>query len=142
MGAHPLPSGNTSNSPLLTYNQSSAWEALIRRTLFALLVCLTFSGSACLSVREARLKYAATQNYSALKALSRRLEIGMTRAEVEALLGKPLDHPGNGQYCYLSDRAESAGTFAVPVGLIVNYCDGEGRETDRLASFYFVAVAE
>jgi len=114
----------------------------MRRTLLLLLFALALCGTACLSVREARTRYAATQDYAALKRLSHRLNAGMARAEVEALLGKPIEHPGNGQYCYLSDREERVGEFTVPVGLIVNYNDGEGRETDRLRSFFFVAVAE
>ena len=114
----------------------------MRRILFPLLVVVTLAGTACLSVREARGRYATTQDYASLKALSRHLEVGMARAEVEALLGQPLDHPGNGQYCYLSDRSETVGEFTVPVGLIVNYSDAEGRETGILHSFYFVAVAE
>lgn len=109
---------------------------------FALLFALLAGATACVSVRQARARYAATQDHASLERLSHRLHPGMTRADVEALLGAPLEHPGNGQYCYLSDREERVGEFTVPVGLIVNYCDESGRETDRLHSFYFVAVAE
>lgn len=115
----------------------------MRRLLAAVLLLALLAGTAaCIGVREARTRYAATQDFASLKRLSHRLHPGMARAEVEALLGTPLEHPGNGQYCYLSDREERVGEFTVPVGLVVNYCDGEGRETDRLHSFFFVAVAE
>jgi len=114
----------------------------MRRTLLFLLFALALCGTACVSVREARSRYAATQDYAALKRLSHRLRAGMTRTEVESLLGQPIEHPGNGQYCYLSDRSEVVGDFTVPVGLIVNYCDDAGLETGFLHSFFFVAVAE
>lgn len=115
----------------------------MRRLLAAgLLLCLLAASTACLTVSQARTRYAATRDYAALKRISRTLEPGMARAEVERLLGEPLAHPGNGQYCYLSDREEQVGDFKVPVALVVTYNDLEGRETDRLQGFFFVAMAE
>ena len=107
-----------------------------------LLLCLLAATTACLSLCQARSRYAATQDYRSLKRIARALETGMARAEVERILGEPVAHPGNGQYCYLSDREEQVGDFQVPVALVVNYNDAEGRETDRLQGFFFVAMAE
>lgn len=99
-------------------------------------------GTGCLSVKEARRRYAETQEYRSLRTLSRHLRVGMDRTEVEALLGTPLEHPGNGQYCYLSDREETVGVFVAPLALVVDYREPGGEEVDRLAGFYFVAMAE
>ena len=114
----------------------------MRRALLLALLTLALTGAACVTLRESKGRYAATQDYASLKRLARRLKPGMTKAEVVALLGEPLEHPGNGQYCYLSDRTERAGEFDVPLGLIVSYNDDGGRETDRLQAFFFVPVAE
>lgn len=114
----------------------------MRRALAALALATLLAATACMTVGQARSRYAATQDYRALRRLARAIEPGMARVEVERLLGEPLPHPGNGQFCYLSDREEQVGDFKVPVALVVDYNDTEGRETDRLQGFFFVAMAE
>jgi len=77
-------------------------------------------------------------DYESLSRLVGHLRLGMARAEVERLLGKPDYSPIEGQYYYAAaDRRTPEGT---PVGLIVEYRRMNvraGREilSGRLESF-------
>ena len=79
-----------------------------------------------------------------LNRLAGHLHLGMSRAEVERLLGKPDYSPIDGQYYYSSDRRTESGT---PIGLIVEYRITDPRTatvtaTGKLESFFLGPIGE
>ncbi len=110
---------------------------------------LTAFASACVSKSEPLPKLAAgfqkNHDYQSLTLLLSHVRLGMTRDEVEKLLGRPDYSPIEGQYYYgLSDRNTEEGT---PVGLIVeyrrvNYRTGESIASGKLESLTLGPIGE
>jgi hypothetical protein len=84
-------------------------------------------------------------DFESLSRLLGHLRLGMTRAEVEKLLGEPTYSPIEGQYYYhTSDRVTPEGT---PVGLVMDYRrtnprTGEEIASGRLETFWMGPIGE
>jgi len=90
--------------------------------------------------------YKAEKDYVSLAVLSGHLYTGMEQAEVVKLLGKPDYSPVSGQYYYSSDRRETVlhgkKEMRIPVGLIIDYRDEQGRVTEQLQAFRLGRIGE
>lgn len=89
-------------------------------------------------------KYKKSQSYDSLEAIYQSLSEGMSRQEVERLLGKPDFSPIDGQYYYISDRvvySENQGRNVV-VGMFVDYKDRNGGITEKLQAFWIGPIGE
>jgi len=119
------------------------------RRIIVLCLILTALSAACVSQTDSPLTLAAKfkkgHDYQSLALLLSHVRLGMTRAEVEELLGRPDYSPIEGQYYYaLSDRKTEEGT---PVGLIVeyrrvNYQTGETVASGKLESLTLGPIGE
>ena len=115
----------------------------------ALFLILAFLAPACVSKSDALSRLAAgfqqNHDFQSLTLLLSHVRLGMTRVEVEKLLGRPDYSPIEGQYYYgLSDRKTEEGT---PVGLIVeyrriNYQTGETVASGKLESLILGPIGE
>lgn len=94
---------------------------------------------------EISARFRQEHRYETLSRLLAHLRLGMTRAEVEKLLGPPDYSPIDGQYYYhTSDRQTAEG---VPIGLVVDYRrtnvrTGEEIATGLLESFWIGPIGE
>ena len=76
--------------------------------------------------------YRQRHDFESLSRLLGHIRLGMTRAEVERLLGPPTYSPIEGQYYYVAaDRRTPEGT---PVGLVVDYRRTDPRSGEEIAS--------
>ncbi len=90
--------------------------------------------------------YRTEKDYASLTILSGRLHKGMEQTEVVSLLGEPDYSPLAGQYYYSSDRREAVRhgkkEMRIPVGLIIDYRDEQGRVTEQLQKFRLGRIGE
>lgn len=111
--------------------------------LYGLAAVLLAAG--CAPLERARLGYQANRDHASLETIHARLAKGMKRTAVERLLGEPDYSPTAGQVYYLSDRRlkPDGGVYVrVPLGLVLDYRDGDGAVTDRLQTFWLGPVGE
>ena len=115
---------------------------------FALAVLLAVAGcsSSSTSLASASASYKEQRDYASLVTIHSGLIKGMSRTEVERLLGEPDYSPTDGQYYYSSDRKEDAPNTTdrppATLGMVVDYRDASGRVTDQLQSFTLGPVGE
>ena len=97
-------------------------------------------------VEQAGSSYRTHKDYAGLELISRHLHTGMTRSEVEALLGEADYSPIEGQEYYSSDRREAVGSGKerryITVGLVVEYRDEQGELTGQLQRFWLGRIGE
>lgn len=95
---------------------------------------------------QASRSYKAHRDYPSLEIISGHLRKGMARTEVIDLLGEPEYSPLAGQEYYSSDRRETVRhgkqEMQIPVGLVVDYRDEQGRVTKRLQSLQLGRIGE
>ena len=101
--------------------------------LAALAVLLLLAASCASALERASHRYKQDRDYASLETIAHSLRTGMSRAEVEALLGSPDYSPTDGQYNYSSSRENHI--------LVVDYRIDE-RVTDRLQSFDLMTIGE
>lgn len=90
--------------------------------------------------------YKEKKDFKNLQTIHNHLRIGMTRTEVEQLLGQKPDHSATeGQYVYIcvDQKGPSHGNHPPPpLGLIVDYRDKNGTLTNQLQSFSIEPISE
>jgi hypothetical protein len=93
---------------------------------------------------DARRKYAATADYASLRKLAGHLKEGMSREEVEALLGGAGYSPIDGQCVYGTDREELVEEPGVKwtVYLVLAFRDSRRNATDELQGWGFHPLGE
>jgi len=96
------------------------------------------------ALANASRSYQERGDYASLKILAERLQKGMTRHEVEALLGPPGLEPGGGHSVYGSDRKEqpSWADRELFVALLIEYTDANGTVTDEVQSWELRPIGE
>ncbi|WP_339136395.1 MAG: hypothetical protein WGN25_00710 [Candidatus Electrothrix sp. GW3-4] len=98
------------------------------------------------TVERASHHYKTQRTYRSLEEVVTQLHKGMDRAVVEKLLGKADYSPIAGQEYYSSERRERVlhgkKEMQVPVGLIIDYRDEQGRVTKRLQMFQLGRIGE
>ena len=120
-------------------NMIAAWLCLI--TLSILSSCQP----AVPGPAEAGRAFRQQHDYENLQKLLGRLRLGMSKSEVELLLGQPDYSPIEGQYYYhTSDRVTPEGT---PIGLVVDYRrtnvrTGEEIQSGKLESLWLGPIGE
>lgn len=104
---------------------------------------ILLAGCSATPLEEASRSYLANRDYASLETIFGQLSPGMARGEVERLLGKPDYSPTEGQYYYASDRRDMDGNpDGSPVGLVVDYRDGNGAVTDTLRDVWIGPIGE
>ena len=94
-------------------------------------------------LEEASRSYQANRDYVSLETIFSQLSPGMVRGEVERLLGEADYSPTVGQFYYASDRRDVDGNpDGSPVGLVVDYRDGNGGVTDMLYDAWIGPIGE
>jgi outer membrane protein assembly factor BamE (lipoprotein component of BamABCDE complex) len=101
------------------------------RLLVPLLLVMSTSCSTALD--RASDAYKRNHDHASLQVIHKYLRSGMTRREVEALLGAPDYSPTDGQYYYQSSERDQT--------LVVDY-RREDEVTDRLQSFDLGTIGE
>lgn len=118
-------------------------------TLTGLLALGLAAGAACRTApaepAAASASYRQRHDFESLSRLLGHIRLGMTKAEVEKLLGPPTYSPIDGQYYYVAaDRRTPEGT---PLGLAVDYRrtnprTGEEIASGRLETFWLGPIGE
>ena len=101
------------------------------RALAALAVLVLLAASCARTLERASHRYQHDRDYASLETITRSLHVGMSKAEVEALLGPPVYSPTDGQYNYSSTREDRI--------LVVDYRLND-QLTDRLQQFDLMTV--
>jgi outer membrane protein assembly factor BamE (lipoprotein component of BamABCDE complex) len=119
----------------------------MRRITAVYLFLLLFSvGCTDNSLKQASISYKTNHDYASLKVIYNSLSTGMSRTEVDNLLGEPDHSPIDGQYYYLSDRKEppepGMDNIKVPVGMVISYRDKSGQITDKIQEISFGPIGE
>lgn len=114
---------------------------------FFVMLLLTGCKSGADELEQTSRRYKTEKDYAGLEILFGQLRKGMARSTVEALLGKADYSPIEGQEYYSSDRREASGKeqvnrAVVPVGLVVDYRDEQGKLTGQLQSFWLGHIGE
>jgi hypothetical protein len=99
---------------------------------------------------QASARYKQERDYASLVILFKVLHQGMEESQVISLLGEPEYSPLKGLYYYSSDRSDPAlldkkdinNEVDVPVGLIVDYRDEQGKVTKKLQTFKLGRIDE
>lgn len=90
----------------------------------------------------ARQEYLSKQSYDSLVRLHSELEPGMSRAEVEALLGSDGYAPTEGLLHYASSKRVEIGGFELIVGLVLDFRNPDRDSSNNLKSIYFGPIGE
>jgi hypothetical protein len=109
------------------------------RRLFApfFLTIILLLGCGDQALEESGRSYRLHKDFASLETISRCLTIGMTRGEIEKLLGKADYSPIEGQEYYSSGQQSDKGQT-----LVVEYRDEQGIVTRVLHSFWLGDVGE
>lgn len=104
-------------------------------------------GCAASELEFAKAEYKNSRSHDSLVVLEASIEPGMSRTEVDELLGEPDYSPIDGQYYYLSDREAPipdapASQPPAPVGLVLDYRNDAGQVTQSLHSKRFGPIGE
>ena len=109
--------------------------------LLVLSGCDFLAGKGSENVEQARVQYQQTQDIDSLQTLHKQLKQGLTRSEVEALLGAAQYSPTEGVDYYPvaqdSPQQQSANT-----GLVVEYINDQAEATDQVQRFWLGEVGE
>lgn len=78
------------------------------------------------------------KDLTAISDIHEKLEVGMTREEVEALLGNPDYSPTDGKYYYASSEKiySTNQERELPIGLIIDYRSSNGDITGSLKNYW------
>jgi outer membrane protein assembly factor BamE (lipoprotein component of BamABCDE complex) len=114
--------------------------------LFLVFLLLVGCNTQAQEPEQASRSYKAHRDYPSLEIISGHLRKGMERSEVEDLLGEPEYSPLAGQEYYSSDRRETVRhgkqEVQIPVGLVVDYRDEQGRVTEQVQKFRLGRIGE
>jgi len=99
--------------------------------LAALAVLVLLAASCASALERASHRYKQDRDFASLETITRSLRVGMSKVEVEALLGPPVYSPTDGQYNYSSTREDRL--------LVVDY-RLDDQITDRLQHFDLMTV--
>ncbi|MCW5202352.1 MAG: hypothetical protein QTN59_12730 [Candidatus Electrothrix communis] len=117
-----------------------------RFLLFIVFLLLVGCNTQAQELESASRGYKAHRDYASLAVISRHLRKGMAQTEVEELLGEADYSPLAGQYYYSSDRQQTVlhgkKEMQIPVGLIIDYQDEQGRVTKRVQTFQLGQIGE
>lgn len=92
------------------------------KTISFLLLSLVATLSLAGDLKDASSQYIENRNYESLEQLSNAIKTGMSKAEVEELLGEADYSPTEGIFYYSSDRyIEHAKRPRTNIGLVVTY---------------------
>lgn len=116
----------------------------MRRVLVHCFVAIVLlAGCGAPTLDDASRSYKANRDYASLEMIFGRLSPGMDRSEVERLLGEPDYSPTDGQFYYSSDRRDTdENPDGSPVGLVVDYRDGDGAVTDTVRDVWIGSIGE
>ncbi|HHJ17497.1 MAG TPA: hypothetical protein ENJ80_12445 [Gammaproteobacteria bacterium] len=109
--------------------------------LAALLTACSVSSS---PLDKASEKYRSDRDYKSLQIIYEHLSVGITRNDVESLLGEPDYSPTDGLYYYSSDQRvflKDQNRYTSP-GLVVDYRDKRDVPTETLQRFQLRNVGE
>lgn len=89
-------------------------------------------------------RYNATRDVDSLELLSKTIEQGMSREQVESLVGEPDHVPVEGQAVYASNKRVPLGDTGLTgvVALILSYTDVEFVVRDTVQSISFKPIGE
>jgi len=91
--------------------------------------------------------YKTNRDYTSLQLIYKKLSNGLSRTEVDSLLGKPDYSPTEGQYYYLSDQKvppekNMESDLTVPVGIVIDFRDKNGDETKYIQGLSIGPIGE
>ncbi|MCI5211756.1 MAG: hypothetical protein D3910_23910, partial [Candidatus Electrothrix sp. ATG2] len=138
------------NFPLLRRNlfQYLLWALILVAPLLFCMGCDNRQAEReALALKEqASSAYKEKKDYTSLATLSDCFHTGMEQNEVTRLLGEPDYSPLAGLFYYSSDRRESVlrgkKEIQLPMGLIIDYRDEQGRVSKRLQAFQLGRIGE
>ena len=117
-----------------------------RFLLFIVFLLLVGCNTQAQELELASRSYKAHRDYASLAVVSMHLRKGMARTNVIDLLGEADYSPLAGQYYYSSDRRETIQhgkkEMQMPVGLLIDYRDEQGRVTEQLQKFLLGRIGE
>jgi len=108
------------------------------------LVLLTGSCALVGEIDDAARSYRSNHDYASLKTIADHLVKGMSKQEVEKLLGLPEEGPSSGIFIYWSDRDEYMEEVnrKVNVALVVYYFPLMGEVTSTLDRWHLGPISE
>ncbi len=79
-----------------------------------------------------------TKTLVGLQSISENLSVGISYEEAEKVLGRPDYSPTEGKYYYTSTETiySESQKRELPIGLILDYRDAEGKTTEILQNFW------
>ncbi|MCI5164401.1 MAG: hypothetical protein D3917_20800 [Candidatus Electrothrix sp. AX5] len=117
-----------------------------RFLLFIVFLLLVGCNTQAQELELASRSYKAHRDYPSLEVISVHLRKGMDQNNIIDLLGEPDYSPLAGQYYYSSDRQETVRhgkkEMQIPVGLVIDYRDEQGRATEQLQKFWLERIGE
>lgn len=117
-----------------------------RFLLFLVFLLLVGCNTQAQELEPASRSYKAHRDYASLEVISRHLRKGMERSSVEELLGEADYSPIEGQEYYSSDRREAVRhgkqEVQIPVGLMIDYRDEQGRVGEQVQKFRLGRIGE
>ena len=117
-----------------------------RFLLFIVFLLLVGCNTQAQELEPASRSYKAHRDYVSLAVISVHLHKGMARIKVIDLLGEPDYSPLAGQYYYSSDRRNTVQhgkkEMQIPVGLVIDYRDDQGRVTELVQKFLLGRIGE
>ncbi|WP_086930275.1 hypothetical protein [Agarilytica rhodophyticola] len=99
--------------------------------------------NASMSARESA-NYSTEKSLAQIQAVHNKLSIGMTKQEVDALLGNPDYSPEDGKYYYASSEKLylSSEEKELSVGLVIEYRNKDGSVSESLQNFWVGALKD
>ena len=117
-----------------------------RFLLFLVFLFLVGCNTRAQEPEQASRSYKAHRDYASLAVISGHLRKGMERGRVEELLGEADYSPLAGQEYYSSDRRETVRhgkqEVRIPVGLMIDYRDEQGRVAEQVQKFRLGRIGE
>ena len=118
---------------------------LVTIWFFLILVLLPGCANSGL-LEQASETYKTSHDHQSLKIIFGKLSKGMSRKNVEKLLGEPGYSPTEGQHYYLCNKKESPNggidNEQIPIGVVVDYRDQSGELTNKLQDFWIGPIGE
>ena len=117
------------------------------RLLFCITAIFLLTACSTSTLEEASHSYKMNRDYTSLEIIYSNLAKGMKRSDIEHLLGESDYSPIDGQYYYSSNREEypedgDIDRGGVPIGLVVDYRNGQGMLTEELQTFWIGPIGE
>ena len=109
--------------------------------LLVLSGCDFLAGKGSENVEQARVQYQQTQDIDSLQTLHKQLKQGMTRSEVESLLGAAQYSPTEGVDYYPVGQ-DSPQQNSSSTGLVVEYINEQAETTEQVQRFWLGEVGE